>query len=290
MEARVDRAASHLARVAMTALAIVVATAATATAPACGRSSAPRQTDDSRERRAGATAGAPAAPGAAASGAAAPTATPPGTPDTPGTPAGAGADGTYQGRPIAPTCSYLGAGWLDRPDRAEREQPDRVLDALHLGPRDTVADVGAGTGYFTLRLAARVAKVHATDVQREMLDILTSRIAKQGLRNVELHLATERDAALPERCCDLALLVDVYHELADPTAVMAGIRRALTERGRLVLVEYRGEDPSVPILPEHKMTLPRIQHELAGLGFRFVESLEFLPDQRIVIFTPDGTR
>jgi ubiquinone/menaquinone biosynthesis C-methylase UbiE len=166
-----------------------------------------------------------------------------------------------------------------------REQPDRVLDALQLDPAATVADVGAGTGYFTLRLARRVAKVHATDLQPEMLELLGARVAGAQLTNVLLHLATDHDAALPAGCCDLVLLVDVYHELADPAAVMAGIRRALTAHGRLVLVEYRGEDPAVPIKPEHKMTLPRIREELAALGFRFVDSLEFLPDQRVVIFT-----
>jgi len=195
-------------------------------------------------------------------------------------------DGTYAGRPIAQTCSYLGADWLDRPERAEREQPDRVLDALHLDPRSTAADVGAGTGYFTVRLAHRVAKVFATDLQPEMLKLLGDRVAGAKLTNVLLHLATDHDAALPAGCCDLVLLVDVYHELSDPAAVMAGIRRALTQHGRLVLVEYRGEDPAVPIKPEHKMTLPRLQQELADLGFHFVESLEFLPDQRVVIFTP----
>jgi SAM-dependent methyltransferase len=117
-----------------------------------------------------------------------------------------------------------------------------------------------------------------------MLQLLGGRIAREHLTSVELHLATDHDAALPARCCDLILLVDVYHELSDPPAVMAGIRRALTERGRLVLVEYRGEDPAVPIKPEHKMTLRQIQQELTRLGFRFVDSLEFLPDQRVVIF------
>jgi SAM-dependent methyltransferase len=194
--------------------------------------------------------------------------------------------GTYAGRPIAQTCSHLGADWLDRPDRAVREQPDRVLDALHLDPHSTAADVGAGTGYFTVRLARRVAKVHATDLQPEMLERVAARVANEQLANVELHLASDHDAALPARCCDLVLLVDVYHELSDPPAVMAGIRRALTERGRLVLVEYRGEDPAVPIKPEHKMTLPQLEAELGALGFQFVDSLEFLPDQRVVIFTP----
>jgi ubiquinone/menaquinone biosynthesis C-methylase UbiE len=194
-------------------------------------------------------------------------------------------DGTYEHRPIAQTCSYLGADWLDRPERVEREQPDRVLDALHLDPHSTVADLGAGTGYFSLRLARRVAKVLATDLQPEMLERLAANAARQRITNIETIHGGEHDAALPARCCDLVLLVDVYHELSDPPAVMAGIRRALTEHGRLVLIEYRGDDPSVPIRAEHKMTLPQIRGELGGLGFSFVESLEFLPDQRVVIFT-----
>jgi ubiquinone/menaquinone biosynthesis C-methylase UbiE len=192
--------------------------------------------------------------------------------------------GTYAGRPIAQTMSYLGADWLDRPDRAEREQPDKVLDALKLTPAMTVADIGAGTGYFTVRLARRVAHVHATDLQPQMLDLLRARLAKEAIANVELHQAGDRDAALPAACCDLVLMVDVYHELSDPPGVVASIRRALRPHGRLVLVEYRGEDPAVAIKPEHKMTLPQIKAELDGLGFHFVDSLEMLPDQRVVIF------
>jgi len=222
---------------------------------ACGRSSVPRPTDDL---------GHDTRPPAAA------------TPH----------DGSYQGRPIAATCSYLGADWLDRPDRAEREQPERVLDALHLEPHSTVADVGAGTGYFTLRLARRVARVLATDLQPEMLERLAASAARDHLANISTIHAGEHDAGLPVGCCDLILLVDVYHELSDPPAVMAGLRRALADHGRLVLIEYRGEDPAVPIRAEHKMTLPQITTELGALGFQFVESLEFLPDQRIVIFTP----
>jgi SAM-dependent methyltransferase len=230
---------------------------------ACGRASAPRPTDDGVHEAHPGT-----APGSGAA----------------GEPAGP-RDGRYQGRPIAQTCSYLGADWLERPNRAEREQPDRVLDELHLDPRSTAADVGAGTGYFTLRLARRVARVLATDLQPEMLELLAANAARAHLTNVEALRAGEHDAALPPGCCDLVLLVDVYHELSDPPAVMAGIRRALTEHGRLVLIEYRGEDPAVAIKPEHKMTLPRIREELGTLGFAFVESLEFLPDQRVVIFT-----
>jgi SAM-dependent methyltransferase len=204
---------------------------------------------------------------------------------------GAGApDGRprYEGREIADLCT--GAAWLDRPDRDAREQPERVLDALSLSPGMTAADVGAGTGYFTVRLARRVGPrglVYATELSPEMLRAVDARVAREELPNVLLKLATEADAKLPPRCCDLVLLVDVYHELTDPPAVMSGIRRALKETGRLVLVEYRGEDAALAIKPAHKMTLAKIRAELEPLGFAFVESLEILPDQRIVIFTRD---
>jgi cyclopropane fatty-acyl-phospholipid synthase-like methyltransferase len=193
-------------------------------------------------------------------------------------------DGTYAGRPIAQTCSYEGAAWLERPDREAREQPAKVLDAIGLAPAMTVADVGAGTGYFTRRIAARVAHVIATDLQPQMRALLADNVAKAKLANVEIRAATDHDSGLPAACCDRVILVDVYHELADPAAVMATIARALRPDGRVILVEYRGEDPAVPIKPEHRMTLPQIQRELGALHFRFVESLEFLPDQRVVVF------
>jgi ubiquinone/menaquinone biosynthesis C-methylase UbiE len=194
--------------------------------------------------------------------------------------------GTYAGRPIAQTMSYLGADWLDRPERDAREQPDRVLDALKLTPQMTVADVGAGTGYFTLRLAKRVAHVIATDVQPQMLDMLRARLG--DIANVTLVQAGDHDAALPAACCDVVLMVDVYHELADPAAILGGVAKALEPNGRLVLVEYRGEDPAVPIKPEHKMTLAQLKLELGQLHFRFVDSNEMLPDQRVVTFSPGG--
>jgi SAM-dependent methyltransferase len=196
----------------------------------------------------------------------------------------------YEGRPIASTCSYLGADWLDRPEREAREQPERVLDLLKIAPGSTVADLGAGTGYFTVRMARRVGptgEVLATELQPEMLRLLDSRLQRERITNVRLIRGTEHQAKLPERCCDLVLLVDVYHELGDPPGVMAGVRRALKPTGRLVLVEYKGEDPTIAIKPEHKMTLPQIKKELQPLGFAFVESHEGLPDQRVVVFTRD---
>lgn len=196
----------------------------------------------------------------------------------------------YEGRPIADTCSYLGADWLDRADREAREQPEKVLDWINIRPGSKVADVGAGTGYFTVRLSKRVGdkgEVIATELQPEMLRLLDHRVSAAKLTNVKLIRSTEHQAKLPERCCDLVLMVDVYHELTDPPGVMAGIRRALTPAGRLALVEYKGEDASIPIKPEHKMTLAQIKKELEPLGFAFFMSFEELPDQRVVIFKRD---
>lgn len=197
--------------------------------------------------------------------------------------------GTCAGRTIAPTMSFVGAAWLDRGERETRERPEVVLDALAIADGMIVADVGAGSGYFTLRIARRVprGKVIATDVQPEMLAMIRERAASSGLANIETRLVKPDDAGLAPASIDLALLVDVYHELSDPAAVVGGIRRALRPGGRLVLVEYRAEDPSVPIKPEHEMSLAQIRRELVPMGFREVADLEMLPDQRVVVFTPD---
>ncbi len=197
---------------------------------------------------------------------------------------------TYEGRPIADTCSFHGAAWLDRPERESREHPEKVLDMIGIVSGMTVADVGAGTGYFTIRLARRVGptgEVLATDLQPEMLGLLDTRVSEEHLTNVRLIRGTDHRANLPARCCDVVLLVDVYHELVDPPGVMAGIRRALKPRGKLVLVEYKAEDPSIPIKPAHKMTRARIVKELTELGFALVTSHEELHDQRVVVFARD---
>jgi predicted methyltransferase len=198
--------------------------------------------------------------------------------------------GQFEGRPIARACSALGAAWLDRPEREESEKPEEVLDAIGVTSGMTVADIGAGTGYFTLRLARRVGaqgKVIATDVQPEMVSTLQQRATAARAANVVTRLVTDKDAGLPTGQVDLALLVDVYHELGDPAGTMKQVRAALTPTGRLVLVEYRGEDPAVPIRPEHKMTLAQVRRELEPMGFRFVESMEFLPVQRVIVFVRD---
>jgi ubiquinone/menaquinone biosynthesis C-methylase UbiE len=188
---------------------------------------------------------------------------------------------------IAPAMSYQGAGWLERSDRETTEQPEKVLDALMIALGSTVADIGAGTGYFSVRLAQRVGpqgRVLATDIQPQMLALLNENMRAAGVRNIEPLLCTPTDAKLPEGQLDLALMVDVYHELAYPEETIAQVQRALKPDGRLVLVEYRGEDPNVPIKPEHKMTLTQARSELESMGFRLQEVFEFLAYQRILVF------
>lgn len=199
----------------------------------------------------------------------------------------------FRGRQIARFMTYHGARWLTREEREEEERPEEVLDSLAIRPGSTVVDLGAGNGYFTERLSARVGergKVLAVDIQKEMLELLQKRVATRGLKNVELIHATETDPRLPESAVDLVLMVDVYHEISRPAPVLAAVRKSLKKDGRLVLVEYRGEDPTIAIKPLHRILLRQARAELEGLGYRFVESKEFLPVQRVIIFTKSLTR
>jgi SAM-dependent methyltransferase len=195
--------------------------------------------------------------------------------------------GTYMGRPIAAVMSYQAADWLFRDTREAEEQPEQMLDALKIKPGETVADVGAGAGYTSLRLSRRVGPtgtVLATDVQPQMLQMLQANAKQAGVTNIKSIRATQADPRLPEGQVDLALMVDVYHEASDPEALIQGLKKALKPGGRLVLVEFRGEDPEVPIKPEHKMTLKQVRLELEPQGLLFKESLEFLPWQHIIVF------
>jgi ubiquinone/menaquinone biosynthesis C-methylase UbiE len=193
------------------------------------------------------------------------------------------------GRQIAPVMGMGGAGWLTRPEREAEEEPDEALDAIALRKGDAVADIGAGVGYFSWRMAERVGpagKVYANDIQPGMIEQLKKNVASRGLGNVIPVLGTESDPKLPAGALDLALLVDVYHEFSQPQKMLAGIRAALKPSGRLVLLEYRKEDPRVPIRLEHKMTVKEVRAEIEPEGFRFETSLETLPRQHILIFRP----
>jgi len=198
-------------------------------------------------------------------------------------------DGTgrvYMGREIAQVMSHLGAPWLDRPERMDEERPDLLLAGLGLAPDDVVVDFGAGSGYLTVALARTIpdGRVLAVDIQPEMLDLVRSKAGALGLGNVETVLATPTDPRLPEGAVDLVLMVDVYHELLWPVETMAGVVRSLAPRGRVVLVEYRADDPDVPIKPLHTMTEQQARREMEAAGLAFIENLDVLPRQHVMFF------
>ncbi len=196
----------------------------------------------------------------------------------------------YYGREISHVMGHLGAGWLERSSREREEAPTQLMDALGLKAGMVVADIGAGSGYFTRRLARRVGetgKVMAVDIQPEMIEILTRKMKDAGLSNFETVLGTEKDPKLPANSVDLVLMVDVYHEFSYPHEMMLAIKKALKPKGRVVFVEYRGEDDWVPIKRLHKMTQAQVKKETAAQGFRWVETIGVLPRQHIIIVTKD---
>jgi SAM-dependent methyltransferase len=192
-------------------------------------------------------------------------------------------------RRIAQVMGPGGADWLVRPERVSEEHPDQALDALKIPKGAAVADVGAGVGYFTWRLAERVGPsgvVYGEDIQQSMLDQLDKNMRERHLTNVRELLGAIDDPKLPRSSLDLILLVDVYHEFSEPEKMLDRMRESLRPNGRLVLLEYRGEDPKVPIRPEHKMTLEQVRAEVEPEGFRFDQSIEILPEQHIIVFRP----
>jgi SAM-dependent methyltransferase len=202
------------------------------------------------------------------------------------TPSRDGIGKRYFGRAIARVMGHRGAAWLERKSRAFEELPDRVVEGMNLSPDAVVADIGAGTGYFTFRIANRVpsGKVYAVDVQPEMLEILRERAQERSIGNVVPIQGAPTDPQLPEASVDAVLLVDAYHEFAYPFEMMRGIVRALRPQGRVFLVEYRGEDPRIPIKPLHKMTQRQAIRELEAAGLRWVETRDFLPTQHFMVF------
>lgn len=192
----------------------------------------------------------------------------------------------YMGREIAQVMGHLGAGWLERPGREREERTDLLLASLALAPDDVVADLGAGTGYFTLPIARRLpgGRVLAVDLQPEMLGIIRERAAAEGLGNVELVQASAQDPGLPPETVDWVLMVDAYHEFSHPREVMQAVFRALRAGGRVALVEYRAEDPSVPIKPLHKMSEAQARRELEAVGLAWVGTLDVLPQQHLILF------
>ncbi|KAA9338747.1 class I SAM-dependent methyltransferase [Hymenobacter busanensis] len=192
----------------------------------------------------------------------------------------------YQGRQIAHVMGHEGADWLERPGRDEQEGTAILLRELQLKPTDVVADIGAGTGYFTFRISPLVprGKVLAVDIQPEMIAELQRNKAKKQAYNVEPVLGTVENPNLPNSGVDVVLIVDAYHEFDHPREMMRAIRNALRPGGRLALIEYRAEDPNVPIKRIHRMSEEQARREVEAVGLQFVENRTALPQQHMLIF------
>ena len=190
------------------------------------------------------------------------------------------------GRTLAPTMGLEGAAWLDRPEREAEEAPSRAIAALEIAPGSIVADVGAGSGYYTVRLSQVVGpkgRVVATDLQPGMLDLIRKKVDQFGLTNVTLIQGRPDEPNLPAATFDAIVMVDVYHELASPQVFVRKLREALKPTGRLVLIEFRLEDPRVPIREVHKMSVAQVRQELGADGFQIEKVIDVLPWQHIIV-------
>jgi ubiquinone/menaquinone biosynthesis C-methylase UbiE len=193
----------------------------------------------------------------------------------------------YLGREIAHVMGHQAADWLERPEREDEEKPDLLLKALKLKPGDAVADIGAGTGYYSWRMAKAVGEsglVYAVDIQLEMLELLAKKMAERKITNVKGVLGTITDPKLKSNSLDLVLMVDVYHEFDHPYEMLQAICQALKPDGRVVFVEFRAEDPKVPIKEVHKMSEAQVRKEMSVQAVEWGETIETLPWQHIIIF------
>ncbi len=193
----------------------------------------------------------------------------------------------YLGRVIAPTMTYHGAPWLIRPERRQEERPDLVMQHLGLKPGMQVCDMGCGNGYYTMRIAKAVGKqgrVYAVDIQPEMLQMLRENMNRANVENIEPILSEAHDPHLPEGKVDLLMMVDVYHEFSHPDTMLQCIAKSLAPGGLIALLEFREEDPMVPIKPLHKMSKIQIMKEYEANGYKLVRSYDGLPWQHMMFF------
>ena len=205
---------------------------------------------------------------------------------TTGSPNRDGIGKIYMGREISHVMGHLGAGWLERPERERQERTDLLITGLTLSEDFVVADIGAGTGFFTFPVAARVPQgmVFAVDIQPEMLALMEQRKALENVSNVETVLGEADDPKLPDNEIDLAFIVDAYHEFSFPREMGERLKASLKPGGQLVLVEYRAEDPRVPIKRLHKMSEMQVKQEMAAIGLDWVRTESHLPQQHVLIF------
>lgn len=198
-------------------------------------------------------------------------------------------DGTgkcFMGREIAQVMGHAAINWLERGEREQEEAPSKALASLDLSADTVIADIGAGSGYHALRIAPMIprGRVVAVDIQQEMLDAIDRHARELGITNIETHLGRIDDLKLPAAVLDAALMVDAYHEFSHPREMLTSLRAALKPGGRVFLLEFRGEDPRVPIKPLHKMTAAQARLEFEACGFRFVENRSHLPWQHLLVF------
>lgn len=205
------------------------------------------------------------------------------------TPSRNGTGKYYLGREISYVMGHLAAGWLERPEREREENVSQAIENMGIQPDEHIADIGAGSGYYTFRMAQRVpeGQVFAVDLQPEMLSIMRRKISEEGIENVTLVQGSETSPQLDENSVDLVIMVDVYHELSHPREMMQEIVRALKPNGRFVLLEYRMEDPTVPIKRLHKMSEKQAVREMKSVGLRLRENIANLPWQHCMVFVKE---
>jgi SAM-dependent methyltransferase len=205
---------------------------------------------------------------------------------TTATPSRDGIGKIFMGREISHVMGHPGIGWLERDEREKEEAPSKAIALLGLAPDAVIADIGAGSGYYSFRIAPLIpeGRVIAVDIQPEMLDFLKNESAKRKIENVEPHLGTIESVQLPENSIDAALMVDAYHEFSHPAEMLQSLHKALKPGGKIYLLEYRAEDPDVPIKPLHKMSEAQAVKEYEALGFSFIENKPDLPWQHLLIF------
>ena len=191
----------------------------------------------------------------------------------------------YQGREISKVMGHLGASWLERSSRANEESPNLAVDLLDLKKDMIVADFGAGTGYFTSKLARKCSIVYAVDIQQEMLDLNAKQMRNKNINNVKFILGFTDRTGLPKNNLDLVILVDVYHELENPLEIMNDIKSSLNQTGKVALIEYRKEDPTVPIKPLHKMSVQQVVKEMSQVNLKLHSNIQELPRQHMLIFS-----